>query len=152
MPEPGPEPGAPIVATAEPEALAALHEAAFTVPRPWTAAEFAALLARPGAVLAALPQGFALLQVTADEAELLTLAVAPAARRQGLGRRLLAAGLEAAARRGAAWAFLEVAADNAPARALYAATGFVEVGRRRGYYGGVDALLLRRAIAATEAS
>lgn len=90
-------------------------------------------------------------RVIADEAELLTLAVAPPARRQGLGRGLLAHFLDEARRRGATRAFLEVAADNGPACALYQAGGFAEDGRRRGYYRGpdgvvVDALLLSRAL------
>lgn len=142
-------------APAAAEALAALHAAAFGGmghgPRPWTAAEFAALLSAHGTLLVALPGGFALGRAAAGEAELLTLAVAPARRRQGLGRRLLA-GFEAAARAaGAAEAFLEVAEDNAAARALYAAAGWRPAGRRRGYYraasgAGADALILRKAL------
>lgn len=132
------------------EAAAALHAAAYgDAGRPWTAAEFAALLARPGAVL--LLEGDALLLGAAagGEAELLTLAVRPAARRRGLARRLLVAFEARAAALGAEAAFLEVAEDNAPARALYAAAGWREVGRRRDYYrrtdGNVaDALVLRR--------
>lgn len=43
--------------------------------------------------------------------------------------------------------FLEVAADNDAARALYAKLGFVEAGRRHGYYGdGADALVLRHSL------
>ncbi|MEN0075727.1 MAG: ribosomal-protein-alanine acetyltransferase, partial [Paracraurococcus sp.] len=59
--------------------------------------------------------------------------------------RLLAAALAGAAAPGAAAMFLEVAAGNAPAQALYAGQGFAEVGRRRRYYAdGSDALVLRR--------
>ena len=48
-------------------------------------------------------------------------------------------------------AFLEVAADNAAAQALYARAGFAESGRRRGYYrrpdgSGLDALVMQRAL------
>jgi ribosomal-protein-alanine N-acetyltransferase len=51
--------------------------------------------------------------------------------------------------RGAAAMFLEVSDRNLPARALYAAAGFAEVGRRRRYYAdGSDALVLRRGLAA----
>lgn len=131
-----------------PEALAALHTAAMTDPRPWTAAEFTALLARPGAALLAEPQGFALIHTAAGEAELLTIAVAPPARRQGMGRRLLAQALARAAAQGADAMFLEVAETNAAARALYAGAGFAPVGRRRGYYGGTDAVVMRRLLPA----
>lgn len=150
-----------------PEALAALHSACFSRPRPWSAAEFAALLAGPGVVLLlepgasptpSLPRaggrrradpalGFLLGRVVADEAEVLTLAVDPAARRQGTGARLVAAFLAHAAARGAARAFLEVAEDNSAAIALYRGAGFTEVGRRRGYAApGVDALVLARGL------
>ncbi|TCP39928.1 GNAT family N-acetyltransferase [Rhodovulum marinum] len=135
-----------------PADLATLHAVCFTHPCPWSAAEFAALLAGSGVFLAGDATAFALGRAVADEAELLTLAVAPAARRHGLGRARLAA-FEAAARsRGAARAFLEVAADNTPARALYAAAGYAPAGLRPGYCtapdgGAVDALILAKALA-----
>ena len=134
-----------------PEALARLHALCFTRPRPWSAAEFDALLKGPGCFLVARETGFVLGRAVAGEAELLTLAVDPAHRRQGAGCRLVA-GFEAeAARRGADTAFLEVAASNAPARALYRAAGWDEAGVRRGYYrdpGGPaeDAIILARAL------
>ena len=134
-------------------ALAALHRRCFTVPRPWSAAEIAGLLAAAGAILIAVPQGFALGRAVAGEAELLTLAVAPEARRQGIGRGLVTDFIARAAAQGAATVFLEVAADNAAALALYRAAGFAEAGRRRGYYrrpdgAAADALVLRRALPA----
>ncbi len=136
-----------------PEALAALHTRCFTTPRPWTAAEFEGFLADPLAFL--LVEGdaaFLLGRAVAGEAELLTLAVAPEARGRGLGIRLVSRFLYQARLRQAGAALLEVAADNAAALALYARAGFVEVGRRRGYYRlpdgrAVDALVLRRALA-----
>jgi ribosomal-protein-alanine N-acetyltransferase len=133
-----------------PAELAALHARCFTVPRPWSMAEFQTFLAAPATVLTSQPGGFALGQVMADEAELLTIAVAPADRRRGLGRQLLDAFLSACAARGAAAVFLEVDAGNAPALALYHSAGFLEAGRRRAYYhapdgSSTDALILRRA-------
>jgi len=133
-------------------ALARLHAACFTTPRPWSAAEFEDLLAVRGSFLDVLPGGFVLGRVIADEAELLTIAVAPDARRQGSGAALLAAFHDHAAELGAVTAFLEVAEDNAAARALYAQGGWTESGRRRGYYhppqgAAVDALVLTRALA-----
>jgi len=132
-----------------PEELAALHAEAFVRPRPWSAAEFAGVVAGPGAFLLTERGGFLVGRALAGEAELLTLAVPEAVRRLGIGARLLTA-FEAAARaRGAAEAFLEVASDNAPALALYACAGWAEAGRRRDYYApGVDALILRKPLAA----
>ena len=87
----------------------------------------------------------------AGEAELLTIAVLPEARRLGLGRRLVGRFIYQARLRGADSACLEVAEDNADARALYLAAGFAEAGRRRGYYRtpegkAVDALVLVRSL------
>ena len=93
--------------------------------------------------------GFLLARALAGDAEVLTLAVRPEARGRGVGSRLLATFLTEAAARGAARAFLEVAADNAVARRLYARHGFAEVGRRRDYFtrtggGTVDAVVMAR--------
>ncbi len=121
-----------------PAELAALHKRCFTVPRPFAEAEFAELLASERCFLCAEPNGFALGRVIADEAELLTLAVAPEARRQGLGRRLLSEFENTAQRRGATRAFLEVAADNAAALRLYSTQGYGESGRRGSYYRAPD--------------
>jgi [ribosomal protein S18]-alanine N-acetyltransferase len=84
-----------------------------------------------------------------DEAELLTIAVHPDAQGQGVGTALMADFLKQAAARGAGRAFLEVADDNAAARALYARAGFAAVGRRKGYFsapGGrkIDAVVMAR--------
>ncbi|HEY0212843.1 MAG TPA: GNAT family N-acetyltransferase [Paenirhodobacter sp.] len=131
-----------------PADLATLHARCFATPRPWSAAEFTDLLATRFCFLHGTPDGFVLGRVIADEAELLTIAVAPEARRRGLARDLMADFARTAAMRGAISAFLEVAADNTAARALYAATGWQAAGRRRGYYhpaqgAPVDALVLR---------
>jgi [ribosomal protein S18]-alanine N-acetyltransferase len=135
-----------------PAELATLHARAFTTPRPWSEAEFASLLTDPLAFL--LVEGdaaFLLGRAVAGEAELLTIAVAPEARRLGLGRKLVGRFIYQARLRGAESAFLEVAEDNIAARALYRASGFTEAGRRRGYYRtpqgtAVDALVLVRSL------
>ncbi len=136
-----------------PEALAALHTRCFKTPPPWSAQDFAAFKADPLAfVLVEGDAGFLLGRTVAGEAELLTLAVAPEARRLGLGRKLLARFQYQARLRGAEWAFLEVSAENAPAIALYESAGFARVGQRRGYYQTpegqrIDALVLARDLA-----
>jgi len=114
------------------ETLAALHATAFAAP--WGAAALADLLAQTGVFAETADDGFILIRVVADEAEILTLAVRPEVRRRGLGAHLVAAAAARAAALGAERLFLEVAQDNAAARGLYARSGFVEVGRRRGYY------------------
>lgn len=133
-----------------PAEMARLHAACFTLPPPWSGAEIAATLARPICFALTEPQGFLLGQVVAGEAELLTLAVAPEARRQGIARGLLASFLAQARARQADSAFLEVAETNLAARALYETAGFRQTGRRKGYYraGGqaVDAILMGRAL------
>ena len=135
-----------------PEALAVLHARAFATPRPWSAEEFAGWLADPLAfLLVEGDAGFLLGRAVAGEAELLTVAVAPEARGRGLGQRLVSRFLYQARLRGAEAAFLEVAENNSPARAVYARAGFSESGRRRGYYRtpeghSVDALVLTRVL------
>ncbi|MCK8783249.1 GNAT family N-acetyltransferase [Roseomonas sp. NAR14] len=136
---------------ADAPSLAALHALAFPAEK-WGPDAIALMLELPGTVALQRPgEGFVLLRAAAGEAEILTLAVAPAARRRGCGGALLAAALAAAAALGALAMFLEVAAGNAAARALYAAAGFTQVGLRRRYYADrSDALVLRRDLAPIE--
>lgn len=139
-----------------PDALAALHAACFTSPRPWSAQEFTDLLSNRLVFLLTEPGGFLMGRVIADEAEVLTIAVDPTLRQQGIGARLMARFLTESAARGAVSAFLEVAEGNTPARALYTRAGFAESGRRRGYYQRTDgtpddALVMTRALALREA-
>jgi ribosomal-protein-alanine N-acetyltransferase len=81
-------------------------------------------------------------QSAPDEAEILNLAVDPIWRRRGVGSALLAAVVERA--QGAI--FLEVAESNSPAIALYRKQGWVDVGRRDGYYnqGTVNAVVMKK--------
>ncbi|MEM6636624.1 MAG: GNAT family N-acetyltransferase [Pseudomonadota bacterium] len=134
-----------------PEELCELHHAAFDYPRPWTALEFASILDQPTVFLVSIGKGFLIARVLADETELLTLAVPIAERRRGIGKTLVQEFLAEASHRGAETAFLEVAADNGPARALYGATGWDTAGMRSGYYRKrdgtlVDALIMRRGV------
>jgi ribosomal-protein-alanine acetyltransferase len=130
--------------------MAQVHAQAFD--RPWDTAAFEDLLGGVGvfAVMAedGDPAGLVLCRALAGEAEILTIGVAPWARRRGLGRALMAAALDAARASGAETAFLEVDVDNTPAVALYERLGFERAGLRRGYYdrggaGRADALVMR---------
>ena len=141
---------------ADAPACAALHAASFA--HGWSAGEIERLTAADnitgdGALDAPARAliGFVLSRRAADEAEILTIAVAARARRGGVGRALLARHIARLAAEGARALFLEVEAGNAPALALYRAYDFSEVGRRENYYakpGGprAAALVLRRAL------
>lgn len=138
------------------ELLAGMHKVCFA--EPWSAGSMAEVLKMPGAegliavagesLIPSLggtgPAGFVLWRVAAGEAEILTIGVLPPWRRGGLGGRLLDAALAASRLGQAESMFLEAAAGNAAALALYQNRGFVQVGLRKGYYNGMDALVLRR--------
>lgn len=144
------------VALVHAELLAGMHKICFA--DAWNADAMAAVLAMPGAqgllavdggsLAPALappgPAGFVLWRAAAGEAEILTIAVLPPWRRGGLGGRLLDVALAAAAAAGAEAMFLEAAADNTAALALYEKRGFARVGLRKAYYGDKDAVVMRR--------
>jgi ribosomal-protein-alanine N-acetyltransferase len=126
--------------------LAEIHAKCF--PDAWSAQAIAGLLAVSGAFAFAAAGGFVLARVAGDEAEILTLAVLPEARRAGLGSRLVQEAAAHACKLGAAKLFLEVGTHNLAARALYRRLGLVEAGIRKGYYTAgrkdpEDALVLR---------
>ena len=119
-------------------AIAALHARLFATP--WDADAVRALIEHPAAVSLIAARagrnivGFILAQIAADQAEILTVGVSPEDQNQGIGRQLVEGTVRAAARSEARRLFLDVAEGNAPARALYAACGFGEIGRRKDYY------------------
>jgi ribosomal-protein-alanine N-acetyltransferase len=121
--------------------LAALHAACFA--DAWSASSLGDLLAGPGAFAYADAQGFILARSAGGEAEILTLAVAPQARRHGIGRALVQRAAAHARALGAGVLFLEVAKDNQPALKLYSGLGFQPVGLRKAYYDGKDAEILK---------
>ena len=89
--------------------------------------------------------GYVVALEAADEGEILNLAVGEGGRRRGLGRALVQAIVETLSERGVLQVYLEVRESNAAARALYAAFGFKDVGRRKAYYRRPveDAIVLR---------
>lgn len=140
------------------EELAAMHAELFDPP--WNTAAMQSLLEHPGSTALICkvrstigadprPAGFAMGQLAADEAEILSIGVLPSFQKCGLGRRLVQGLSIALANAGAQRLFLEVAADNAAGIALYDGEGFARVGSRPGYYqragaSPVDALVLAR--------
>lgn len=125
--------------------LASIHQECFD--RGWTASDFLHLLesdtvrglhARRPATLffprSAEPRGFVLTRIAADEAEILTIAVAKSARRYGLGKALMQAVMSDLYADRVPSLFLEVDENNAAAIGLYRSLGFKQVGKREAYY------------------
>lgn len=119
-----------------PALMADIHREAFETP--WNEAAFASLIDSPGVLVSGDERGFIMIRVVLDEAEILTVGVRPSQRRAGIGRQLVDKALVAAAARGAQQMFLEVAQSNIAAIGLYNASGFEQVGRRKGYYAHAD--------------
>lgn len=129
-------------------ALAGLERACF--PDPWSEGGLRLLLAPPYGGLCAWQGGevvgyigylaFPAAGDCSAEAEITRLAVAPAARRQGIGRALLMEMLTVLQGEGSLSVRLDVRESNVPARALYASLGFAPCGRRPRFYGGEDAI------------
>ncbi len=132
-----------------PEELTHIHQASFdAAPRPWTIAEFQFLLSAPNTHLFCGPNGFALIRTAGPEAELLTIAVHPDFRRQKIAQNLLKQLGDFARDQNISEIFLEVSAENAPARRLYDSCGYAVSGQRKGYYTEpdgkkIDAIVMR---------
>jgi len=109
--------------------LAKVHRQCFVANDAWSAEVFATQMTLPGVFgLIAENQGFVLGRVAADEAEILTICVAPAQRRLGIGRKLLQGAEHLAADWGAIALFLEVSSLNHAAFDLYRSRGYERVG------------------------
>ena len=120
---------------ADAKAMASIHAESFE--RSWDALEMAVHTQRD--LCFGIEQNdalcaFIIISQAADQAEILTIATAKAARRRGLGRQLLDAAFAQLSENGTAELFLEVAEDNIAAIALYKNAGFQPIGRRPGYY------------------
>ncbi|ETR77996.1 alanine acetyltransferase [Afipia sp. P52-10] len=117
--------------------LSQLHRASFH--RGWGQGEFESMLAERNTfadrlMLGRTPIGFIISRIAADEAEILSVAVASARRGKGYSRNLLSHHLGHLAGRGVRRVFLEVEENNQPAVRLYQRAGFRTVGRREQYY------------------
>ena len=129
--------------------LARLERLCFS--RPWSRQDLKEELTNPAACFlvgeeAGEMLGYAGMHCAAGECYVDNVAVFPEARRQGVGRKLMEALLQAAAARGGEFLSLEVRPSNLEALALYRGLGFREVGRRRRFYDDPveDGLLLTK--------
>jgi [ribosomal protein S18]-alanine N-acetyltransferase len=143
--------GAPGISDARPAdaaAISAVHGRSFR--RGWDEDEIRRLLLDRNVVAQRMTLGpklvgFIFSRCAADEAEILSVAIAPGWKGRGLSRQLLDLHLRRLAGIGVRSVYLEVGQSNAPACRLYRRAGFREVGRRQGYYDdGATALVLRR--------
>jgi len=133
-------------------ALAQIHGASFH--RGWSEGEFENMLSERNTLVHRLRMGrkvigFSVSRIAADEAEILSIAVAQGHRGRGLSNNLLLTHLGHLAGRGVRTVFLEVEENNQPARRLYKRAGFAVAGRRERYYRQasgepLNALLMRR--------
>ena len=133
-------------------AMARLHKSSFH--RGWDVGEFEQLLTDRSVLAHKLRMGrtvagFILSRMAADEAEILSVAIAPNLRGRGLSGPLVRTHLGYLAGQGIRSVFLEVEENNQPARALYARAGFSTVGRRERYYkddsdAQLNAIVMRR--------
>lgn len=122
--------------------LANLHKKCFPH-KPWSAADFADLK-KSGCEVIASQNGFIVWRTIADEAEIITIGVAPDARRGGIAAAMLGIMENELKKNGVKNIFLEVAESNTPARALYEQNGYKKIGVRPKYYDGVDAITMKK--------
>lgn len=132
---------APLTDASQAPALARIHATAFA--RPWEAHEFERILCERSTFAHGLwrsgtLQGFVLSRRAADEAEILTVVIAPALRGGGHARGLLREHLNGLAFNGTTRVHLEVDEGNAPALKVYERLGFRKIGTRTGYYTKAD--------------
>ena len=118
---------------------------------PWSEKSIASELENPLSVWLVAVDGGQLIgyvgsQTLLGETDMMNLAVAPEARRQGTGRALVLALVDALTEKGSHSLMLEVRVSNTPAQKLYESLGFSQVGRRPKYYVNPreDALILRK--------
>ena len=129
--------------------IAALEKRCFS--DPWSEKSIASELENPLSVWLVAVDGGQLIgyvgsQTVLGETDMMNLAVAPEARRQGTGRALVLALVDALTEKGSHSLMLEVRVSNTPAQKLYESLGFSQVGRRPKYYVNPreDALILRK--------
>lgn len=114
------------------QAATELHQTGFDFP--WSQEAFESLLLLPSTVAWIDETGLLVCSQVCDEMEILTICIAPQARRQGRGFKWLSFLFDYARQKKINRIFLEVSVENLPAQQLYQKAGFMEIGRRKNYY------------------
>ncbi len=122
--------------------IANLHKLCFPN-KPWSASDFADLK-KSGCEIIVSQNSFVVYRCVADEAEIITIGVAPNARRNGIGSALLTIIEKNIKNQGVNKIFLEVALNNIAGKKLYENNGYKVVGIRPKYYDGIDAVLMAK--------
>jgi len=124
--------------------IAELHKQCFPE-HPWSASEFMDLK-KSGCEIVASDNGFIVWRTVADEAEIISIGVAPDARRSGIAGALILLMEQELKKSGIVNVFLEVSEVNYPAKKLYEKYGFKPTGKRPKYYNGVDAIIMTKSL------
>ena len=122
--------------------IANLHKLCFPN-KPWSASDFADLK-KSGCEIIVSQNGFIVWRTVADECEIITIGVAPDARRNGVGSAMLAIIEKNIKNQGVKKIFLEVASTNVAGKKLYENNGYKTIGIRPKYYDGIDAILMAK--------
>ena len=124
--------------------IVALHKLCFP-DHPWSESDFTDLK-KSGCEIVASKNGFIVWRVTGDEAEIITIGVAPDARRNGIAETMLILMEQELKKQRVVNVFLEVSKVNYPAIKLYEKMGFSVAGNRPKYYNGVDAIIMKKTL------
>ena len=121
-----------------------LHKQCFP-DKPWSESDFMDLK-KSGCEIVASNNGFIVWRVVADQAEIITIGVAPDARRSGIAESMILLMEQELKKQSVVNIFLEVSEVNYPAKKLYEKLGFTVVGKRPKYYDGIDAIIMSKAL------
>ena len=122
--------------------LANLHAQCFP-DHPWSESDFMDLK-KSGCEIVASDNGFIVWRTVADEAEIISIGVAPNARRSGIAGTMILLMEQELKKSRVVNVFLEVSEVNTPAKKLYEKYGFKSTGKRPKHYDGVDAIIMSK--------
>lgn len=132
------------------EEIAALEAACFSAP--WSRDDILRAVTNPAFVCVSASSGgllgYGMMYAAVQEADIVNIAVSPAARRLGIGQAIMESLMAEATEKGCLEMYLEVRESNTPARALYEKLGFETIGKRKNYYKKPteDAILMKASL------